>query len=70
MFAKAFDELPIACLVNEKILVVHGGIGEGKAESVQSTCSLQGKRTSRQYSCVYPLTPSVIFESVRDGCAG
>lgn len=27
---RAFDELPIACLISERILVVHGGIGEGK----------------------------------------
>lgn len=26
----AFDRLPVACLISEKILVVHGGIGDGK----------------------------------------
>merc|ERR1712187_211898 len=27
---KVFDELPLACVINEKVLVVHGGIGDGK----------------------------------------
>lgn len=26
---RAFDELPLACLISEKVLVVHGGIGAG-----------------------------------------
>merc|ERR1719183_1223197 len=26
---RAFDELPLACLISEKVLVVHGGIGNG-----------------------------------------
>ena len=25
----SFDRLPVACLINEKILCVHGGIGDG-----------------------------------------
>lgn len=30
IFHKAFDQLPVACLVSERILVVHGGIGDGR----------------------------------------
>mmetsp|Transcript_137175 Transcript_137175/g.242507 ORF Transcript_137175/g.242507 Transcript_137175/m.242507 type:complete len:690 (+) Transcript_137175:111-2180(+) len=29
-FHKAFDQLPVACLVAERILCVHGGIGDGR----------------------------------------
>lgn len=29
MFHKAFDQLPIACLIEKRILVVHGGVGDG-----------------------------------------
>merc|ERR1719473_493091 len=29
-FHKAFDQLPIACLVSDRVLVVHGGIGDGR----------------------------------------
>eukprot|EP00931_Biecheleriopsis_adriatica_P116507 TRINITY_DN92144_c0_g1_i1.p1 TRINITY_DN92144_c0_g1~~TRINITY_DN92144_c0_g1_i1.p1 ORF type:complete len:615 (-),score=98.26 TRINITY_DN92144_c0_g1_i1:156-2000(-) len=29
-FQKAFDLLPLACLIDNRILVVHGGIGDGK----------------------------------------
>lgn len=27
---KAFDQLPIACVVSDRVLVVHGGIGDGR----------------------------------------
>jgi len=30
LFHKAFDQLPLACLVAERVLVLHGGIGDGR----------------------------------------
>lgn len=30
LFQKAFDMLPLACLIDTRILVVHGGVGDGK----------------------------------------
>mmetsp|Transcript_56583 Transcript_56583/g.132751 ORF Transcript_56583/g.132751 Transcript_56583/m.132751 type:complete len:613 (+) Transcript_56583:73-1911(+) len=29
-FHKAFDQMPLACVIEENILVVHGGIGDGR----------------------------------------
>lgn len=30
LFQKAFDMLPFACVIHERLLVVHGGIGDGR----------------------------------------
>mmetsp|Transcript_105943 Transcript_105943/g.326994 ORF Transcript_105943/g.326994 Transcript_105943/m.326994 type:complete len:472 (-) Transcript_105943:155-1570(-) len=39
-FQGAFDMLPLGCLVGEKILVVHGGLGDGRW-SLESLASVQ-----------------------------
>ena len=37
-FCKAFEWLPLACLIDDQILTVHGGIGDGKWTIAELSC--------------------------------